>query len=116
MHRVSLRNEVRRNCDKRQRDAIQAFAKSAGYTIIAEFDDAGVKGADPIEGRPGFKALLERIRGNGVRTIIVETASRLAGDLIVQETGHRMLKALGIEIIAADSPRPSSHRRESVRC
>ena len=54
--------------------------------------------------RPGFAALLERIRGNGVRTIIVETANRFARDLIVQETGHRMLKAQGIEIIAADSP------------
>jgi hypothetical protein len=39
-----------------------------------------------------------------VRTIIVETANRFARDLIVQETGHRMLKAQGIEIIAADSP------------
>jgi DNA invertase Pin-like site-specific DNA recombinase len=93
-----------KDSDKRQRDAIQAYAKSAGYVLTDEFYDAGVKGADPIEGRPGFKALLERIRGNGVRTIIVEKADRLARDLIVQETGHRMLKAQGIEIIAADSP------------
>jgi hypothetical protein len=28
--------------------------------------------------RPGFAAMLERIEGNGVRTIIVETASRSA--------------------------------------
>jgi len=34
----------------------------------------------------------------------VETANRFARDLIVQETGHRMLKERGIEIIAADSP------------
>jgi hypothetical protein len=34
----------------------------------------------------------------------VETANRFARDLIVQETGHRMLKGKGIEIIAADSP------------
>jgi hypothetical protein len=91
-----------KDSDKRQRDAIQAFAKSAGYVIVDEFYDAGVRGADPIEGRPGFNPLLDCIRGNGVRTIIVETASRLARDLIVQETGHHMLKALGIEIIAAD--------------
>jgi DNA invertase Pin-like site-specific DNA recombinase len=69
-----------------------------------EFYDAGVKGADPVQTRPGFAALLERLRGDGVRTIIVETANRFARDLIVQETGHRMLKAQGIEIIAADSP------------
>src|SRR5262245_17472263 len=48
--------------------------------------------------------MLEHIAGNGARTIIVETANRFARDLIVQETGHRMLKGKGIEIIAADSP------------
>jgi DNA invertase Pin-like site-specific DNA recombinase len=62
------------------------------------------QGRRPCPRAPGLAALLERIRGNGVRVIIVETASRFARDLIVQETGHRMLKAQGIEIIAADSP------------
>jgi DNA invertase Pin-like site-specific DNA recombinase len=62
------------------------------------------QGADPVQERPGFVSLLEGIRGNGVRTIIVDTANRFARDLIVQETGHRMLRAQGIEIIAADSP------------
>jgi DNA invertase Pin-like site-specific DNA recombinase len=93
-----------KDSDKRQRDAIQAYAKSAGYVIVDGFYDAAVKGADPVQTRPGFAALLERLKGNGVRTIIVETANRFARDLIVQETGHRMLKAQGIEIIAADSP------------
>src|SRR5271169_603460 len=55
--------------------------------------------------RPGFAAALERIASNGVRTIIVvETANRFARDLIVQETGYRMLRQQGIELIAADSP------------
>jgi DNA invertase Pin-like site-specific DNA recombinase len=39
-----------------------------------------------------------------VRTILVETASRFARDGLVQETGHRMLKARGIDLIAVDSP------------
>jgi DNA invertase Pin-like site-specific DNA recombinase len=94
-----------KDSDKRQRDAIHAFAKRAGYAIVDEFYDASVKGADPVQERAGFAALLERIRGNGGRTIVVETANRFARDLIVQETGHCMLKAQGIEIIAAESPR-----------
>jgi len=80
------------------------FARRAGYVIVDEFYDASVKGADAVQERPGFAALLERIRGNGVRTIIVETANRFARDLIVQEARYGMLKAQGIEIIAADSP------------
>ena len=54
--------------------------------------------------RPGFAAMLKHIAGNGVPTIIVETANRFARDLIVQETGWRYLKDADITLIAADSP------------
>jgi DNA invertase Pin-like site-specific DNA recombinase len=89
---------------KRQLTAIKAFAKSAGYEIIEIYSDEGVKGADPIDQRPGFGAAMAHIARNGVRTIIVETASRFARDLIVQETGWRMLRDAGVTLIAADSP------------
>lgn len=88
----------------RQRKAIQAYANRAGYRIVAWHDDPAVKGADAIDARPGFAAALEQIAGNGVRTIIVETANRFARDLIVQETGFRRLQADGITLIAADKP------------
>ena len=48
--------------------------------------------------------MLEQIEGNGVRTIIVETANRFARDLMVQEVGFAKLRERGIELIAADSP------------
>src|SRR5215216_920982 len=89
---------------KRQRAAIDTFARSAGYDIVAEFYDEAVSGADPVTARPGFAAMMERIASNGVRVIIVETANRFARDLIVQETGYTMLKAQGVELIAADKP------------
>jgi DNA invertase Pin-like site-specific DNA recombinase len=88
----------------RQRKAIQAYANKAGLTIVAWFDDPAVAGEDMIDMRPGFAAALEKIAGNGVRTIVVETANRFARDLIVQETGYRRLHADGIDLIAADKP------------
>ena len=88
----------------RQRIAIERFAKRAGYDIVDWFGDAAVSGADRIDARPGFSALLARIAGNGVRTVIVETANRFARDLMVQEVGFAMLRDLGITLIAADSP------------
>ncbi|WP_376704192.1 recombinase family protein [Mesorhizobium sp. ISC25] len=63
-----------------------------------------MSGADAVTARPGFSAMLERLLSNGARTILVETASRFARDLIVQETGYEMLKSRGIELIAVDSP------------
>jgi DNA invertase Pin-like site-specific DNA recombinase len=93
-----------KDSDRRQREAIAAFARRAGYELVAEFYDRAVSGADPIDARLGFAAMLERIEGNGVQTIIVETASRFARDLMVQEVGHAKLRERGIDLIAADSP------------
>jgi DNA invertase Pin-like site-specific DNA recombinase len=93
-----------KDSEKRQRAAVEAYAKAAGYEIVETFYDAAVSGADPLEAREGFVALLSRIAGNGARTILVETANRFARDLIVQETGWKMLRDKGVELIAVDSP------------
>jgi DNA invertase Pin-like site-specific DNA recombinase len=93
-----------KDSEARQRKAIEAYAKAAGMVVVEWFYDAAVSGADPVEARPGFTAALTRIAGNGVRTIIVETANRFARDLMVQEVGFAMLRDLGITLIAADSP------------
>ena len=93
-----------KDSEARQRRAIESYAKTAGVTVVEWFYDAAVGGADPIETRPGFAALLARIASNSVRTIIVETAQRFARDLMVQEVGFAMLRDLGIILIAADSP------------
>jgi DNA invertase Pin-like site-specific DNA recombinase len=50
---------------------------------VAELYDAAVSGADHIDTRPGFAAMVERLEGNGAHTIIVETANRFARDLQV---------------------------------
>ena len=89
---------------KRQREAVTSFARRAGYEIVAEYADDGVKGADPVDARPGFASMLERIAGNGVQTILVETANRFARDLVTQETGWRFLRGLWIDLLAVDSP------------
>ena len=93
-----------KDSETRQRKAIESYAKAASMVVVDWFYDAAVSGADPIETRPGFTALLARIAANGARTIIVETANRFARDLMVQEVGFAMLQGLGITLIAADSP------------
>lgn len=89
---------------ERQQTAVRACAAARGLDIVHEYYDAAVSGADPVDSRKGFAAMLAYMLGNGARTIIVENASRFARDLIVQETGYQMLKARGIELVAADSP------------
>ncbi|RBP18157.1 DNA invertase Pin-like site-specific DNA recombinase [Roseiarcus fermentans] len=93
-----------KDSDKRQRAAIDAYSKAAGFAIVAEFYDAAVSGADPVGDRPGFADMLERLLSNGARTIIVESPDRFARDLMVQLAGHDLLKAQGIALIAASAP------------
>jgi DNA invertase Pin-like site-specific DNA recombinase len=89
---------------KRQQDAVQAYAAANGLTIVREFYDAAVSGADHVTARPGFDDMLTYMLGNGARIVLVENASRFARDVVVQITGHQLLKRHGIELIPVDAP------------
>lgn len=69
---------------------------------MGEFNDAAVSGADPIESRAGFTALLDRIESNGVRTVIVEDASRFARELMTQELGILALINRGVRVLTSN--------------
>src|ERR671939_170527 len=102
--RTSSQTNVGGDSDRRQREAIYQYAKRAGLRIGAEFYDAAVSGADPINERRGFMDMLAWARENDCRTILVENASRFARDLIVQESGHDLLAREGVTLIAVDDP------------
>jgi len=105
-YRTSSATNVGQDKDSqaRQEAAVRACAAARGLELVGSYYDAAVSGADPVDTRPGFAAMLAYINSNGARTIVVENASRFARDLVVQETGYAMLKARGIELIAADAP------------
>jgi DNA invertase Pin-like site-specific DNA recombinase len=90
-----------KDSEPRQRAAIDGFAKRNGFVIVDTYYDAAVSGGDPIETRAGFAALLDRIEGNGVRTVIVEDASRFARELMAQELGIALLIARGVRLLTA---------------
>ena len=91
-----------KDSEKRQRAAIEAFANRAGTDVVAWFYDPAVSGADPIETRPGFSALLDRLEANGVHTVLVEDASRFARDLVTQELGLLALIKRGVRVLTAN--------------
>ena len=92
-----------KDSEKRQRSAIQRFARSAGF-LIDDADwyyDEAVSGADALMERPGFRRLLQRLESNGVRVVLVEDASRFARELLVQETGVADLRRLGVTVLTS---------------
>jgi len=91
-----------RDSDKRQAEAIRAYAARAGFEIVETFYDAAVSGADPIEERSGFATLLDRIEDNGVRTVIVEDQSRFARDMQAHVLGLALLRKRDVRLIASN--------------
>jgi DNA invertase Pin-like site-specific DNA recombinase len=92
-----------RDSDKRQFDAISAYA-AGQYEIAGTFYDPVVSGTDPIDGRLGFIRLLDFCREHGIGVVLVEDAERFARDLYVQMTGHELLRTRGIELVPVDVP------------
>jgi len=86
---------------KRQQEAVTGYAKANGFEIGAEFYDAGISGSDDLINREGFSALLDRIEGNGVRTVIIESADRLARKTLTQEVGIIALQERGVRCLTA---------------
>jgi DNA invertase Pin-like site-specific DNA recombinase len=99
--RTSSAANADKDSEKRQRVAIEAFAKRGGLEIVDWFYDPAVSGADPIEARPGFSALLDRLEINGVHTVVVEDASRFARDLVAQELGLLLLIKRDVRVLTA---------------
>lgn len=93
-----------KDSDKRQRAAIEGYAKANSYEIAGWYYDAAVSGADPVATRPGFAAMLAAIAGDGVRTILIESPDRFARDLAVQLAGHDHLKQLGVALVPTSAP------------
>lgn len=99
---------VDKDSDKRQREAIMAYARANNITVVAEYYDAAVSGADDVSSRPQFSNMVADIlscKGDDCPdTILVETANRFARDLVVQITGHEFLRARGISLVPVDCP------------
>ena len=100
--RVSGAGQIDGDGFTRQRASIGKRAKSLGMVIVDEYEDAGVSGTNEMDDRPGLSALLDRIDSNGVRVVLVENASRLARDLMVQEIILQELRKRSVQVIEAD--------------
>lgn len=83
--RVSSPGQVDGDGFDRQRAAIAAFARRAKLNVVEEFREEGVSGTTELDNRPALVAMLARCAANGVRTVVVEYADRLARDLLVSE-------------------------------
>jgi DNA invertase Pin-like site-specific DNA recombinase len=100
--RVSGKGQLKGDGFERQRDAVARFARANGYAVVEEFRDEGVSGTKELASRPGLAALIDRVESDGVQTVLVERADRLARDLMVNEVIVHQFMRVGARVITAD--------------
>ncbi len=100
--RVSGKGQIDGDGFPRQRDAVARYAKRHQFDVIQEFRDEGVSGTKDAFDRPGLTDLLVAIKANGVRTILVERADRLARDLMVGEIILAECRKIGVKVISTE--------------
>lgn len=101
--RVSGKGQISGDGFPRQRETVQKFAKRNQIEIVREFRDEGVSGTKDAFDRDGLTDLLVAIKANGVRTVLVERADRLARDLMVSEILLDEFRKLEVTVIEAES-------------
>src|SRR4051812_8050231 len=68
-----------------QREAIEAWAKSEGHEIVANYADDGISGTRSADDREGLALSIGSIVYNGAEGLVVHRLDRLARELHLQE-------------------------------
>ena len=101
--RVSGKGQVDGDGFPRQAEAIDKYAKAHGCVVVQTFQEKGVSGTNDLDDREALAQLVEQLESNGVRTVLVENATRLARDLMIQEMILSQFRKLGVAVIAVDA-------------
>lgn len=100
--RTSGKGQIGNDGFPRQREAITRYAKANGIEIVQEFTDEAVSGTLDAMDRLGLTDLFVALKANGVRTVLLENASRLARDLMISEIILAEFRKIGVTVISAD--------------
>lgn len=87
-----------------QRQAIEDYARAAGYELVQIYEDAGLSGSLPVAERPALAALLAAVDAGELDAVIVKSSDRFARSLAVSVDVYRRLDAAGIKYISITEP------------
>jgi DNA invertase Pin-like site-specific DNA recombinase len=90
----------------RQRLAIEKYAEGNGLIVVEFFQDA-ITGTTDLEDRPGLSALMAAL--GEVKCVIVENVSRLARDLMIQESIILDMQRNNVELLSTFEADLCSH-------
>jgi DNA invertase Pin-like site-specific DNA recombinase len=102
--RVSGKGQLEGDGFTRQLEGIKSYAKAHNIRVVKVFREEGVSGTKELEHRPALMALMEALHANGTKLVLVEQLSRLARDLMIQESILHDLKAHGFRLVSVLEP------------
>jgi DNA invertase Pin-like site-specific DNA recombinase len=100
--RTSGKGQIGNDGFPRQRESITRYAKANRIEMVQEFNDEAISGTTDAMDRPGLTDLFVALKANGVRTVILENATRLARDLMISEIILGEFRKLGVRVVSAD--------------
>jgi DNA invertase Pin-like site-specific DNA recombinase len=84
-----------------QQAAIEAWAASAGVTVVSSHVDQGVCSVTPIEQRPALGAALASLREQNAGVLVVAKRDRIARDVMLTAMVERAATAVGAVVVSA---------------
>jgi DNA invertase Pin-like site-specific DNA recombinase len=102
--RVSGKGQVDGDGFTRQLEAIKKYAAANDIKIVKIYREEGVSGTTDWENRPAFAEMMTAMLSNGTRTMLVENLSRVARELMVQESIIADFKRKSLDVISVDEP------------
>jgi len=113
--RVSGKGQIDGDGFPRQREAIQRWCAANNARVLRWFQEDGVSGTVDSMERPAFAEMLRLCGPATSQTIVAESASRLARDLMVSELLVQEAKRQGLEIYEAVSGMEISQSDDPTR-
>ena len=104
--RVGGKSQIEGDGFPRQALAIEAYAATNNITIVKTFQEEGISGAEDAQHRPALTDLIAALHSDGVKKVLIESLSRLARDLLVQEAIIRDLRNSDFTIVSVTRRRP----------
>jgi DNA invertase Pin-like site-specific DNA recombinase len=102
--RVSGKGQVEGDGFERQLLAIKKYGLAHNIRIVKVFREQGVSGTTDWDDRKAFTEMMAELLANGTRTVLVENLSRLARDLMVQESIIRDFREKRLELVSVAEP------------
>jgi len=100
--RVSGKGQISGDGFPRQRESINNYCLHNEIEIEREFVENGVSGTKDAFDRNALTEMFVALKANGVRLVLVETATRLARDLMISEILLGEFRKIGVKVISTE--------------